>query len=80
MTIGSLVVESVHRQGRPHQLGLVARNASVSGLALAQGNITKRTGASVRGFIGLLTLAAVTENRISCPTSKEAVRCRTTPR
>ncbi len=60
MTIGSLLlVELGRRQIRPQQFGLLAGNAAVSGLAVAQGNITKRTGASVLGFIGLPALAAV---------------------
>lgn len=63
MSIGSIALdESARRQVRPQQLGLLAGNAVVTGLAMAQGNITKRTGVSVLGFIGLLAFAAVTEN------------------
>ncbi len=63
MTIGSLLLdESARRQVRPQQFGLLAGNAAVTGLAMAQGNITKRTGASVLGFIGLLALAALSED------------------
>jgi hypothetical protein len=60
ITLGSLGLdESIGRKVRPQQIGLLAGNAAVTGLAVAKGNINKRTGASVLGFIALLAYSVV---------------------
>lgn len=60
ITLGSLGLdESLGRQVRPQQIGLLAGNAAITSLAVAQGNISKRAGASVLGFIGLLAYSVV---------------------
>lgn len=63
VTIGSLLMnDAVRKKVRPQQVFLLSANAAVTTMAMTQGQISKRTGASVLGFIGLLAVAVVTED------------------
>jgi hypothetical protein len=60
ITFGSMGLdESLGRRVRPQQIGLLVGNAAVTGVAVAKGDISKRAGATVLAFVGLLAYSVV---------------------